>query len=266
MSTLTREGCDASYDLPTATQLAAAGRPVIGRYITDPGPGNKGITQAEVDDYSRHSVVFFLVWELGANAALQGYAQGAADAKRAQHNLAALKGPSSKRPIYFAVDFDAQPAQYAAIAQYFKGVASVIGRNRTGAYGSYAVLRYLSAGKLVTFLWQTYAWSGGKVLDGIHVLQYRNGQSLGSGTVDYCRAIGSGNFGQKTIVLAKPAPAKQPGPAKPDPHVIYTVRSDDTLGKIADRFNTSVPAIVKLNASTIHDPNLIYPGQKVRVK
>ena len=43
------------------------------------------------------------------------------------------------RPIYFSCDFDAQPSQQAAINAYMDGVASVIGRSRTGAYGGYGV-------------------------------------------------------------------------------------------------------------------------------
>lgn len=46
--------------------------------------------------------------------------------------------------------------------------------------------------------------------------------------------------------------------------VTYTVKSGDNLSKIAARYGTSVGNIVKLNG--IKNPNLIYPGQKLRVK
>jgi len=45
---------------------------------------------------------------------------------------------------------------------------------------------------------------------------------------------------------------------------IYVVVRGDTLRKIADRFNTTVAAILALNID-IKDPNLIYPGQKLTV-
>lgn len=43
----------------------------------------------------------------------------------------------------------------------------------------------------------------------------------------------------------------------------YTVRSGDTLSSIANRFDTSVQELVSLNA--IPNPNLIYPGQVLRL-
>lgn len=44
----------------------------------------------------------------------------------------------------------------------------------------------------------------------------------------------------------------------------YTVKSSDNLSSIANKYNTSVEKLVKLNK--IANPNLIYPGQKIRVK
>ncbi len=45
---------------------------------------------------------------------------------------------------------------------------------------------------------------------------------------------------------------------------VYVVVRGDTLRKIADRFDTTVAAILALNKD-IKDPNLIYPGQKITV-
>ncbi len=44
----------------------------------------------------------------------------------------------------------------------------------------------------------------------------------------------------------------------------YTVRSGDTLSKIAIRYNTSISSIVSLNPS-IKNPNLIFPGQRLLI-
>lgn len=46
--------------------------------------------------------------------------------------------------------------------------------------------------------------------------------------------------------------------------VWYTVQKGDTLTKIAKKFNTTVDALVELN--NISNPNLIYVGQKLRIK
>jgi len=52
------------------------------------------------------------------------------------------------RPIYFSVDFDAQLSQQAVINDYFDGVASVLGRARTGAYVGSSRSSAVDAGKI----------------------------------------------------------------------------------------------------------------------
>ena len=44
----------------------------------------------------------------------------------------------------------------------------------------------------------------------------------------------------------------------------HTVKKGDNLTKIAKKYNTTLAQLIKLN--DIKNPNLIYPGQKVRVK
>lgn len=46
--------------------------------------------------------------------------------------------------------------------------------------------------------------------------------------------------------------------------IYHTVKKGDTLNKIAKKYNTTLENILKLNV--IKNPNLIYPGQKVRIK
>lgn len=46
--------------------------------------------------------------------------------------------------------------------------------------------------------------------------------------------------------------------------VYYTVKSGDTLSRIAKRYNTTVNVLVKMN--NIKNKNIIYVGQKIRVK
>lgn len=60
----------------------------------------------------------------------------------------------------------------------------------------------------------------------------------------------------------KPAPKPQPKPAAKK---YYTVKKGDTLAKIAKKYNTSVKKLLALNPK-IKNPNLIYVGQRVRVK
>ena len=46
-------------------------------------------------------------------------------------------------------------------------------------------------------------------------------------------------------------------------HIIYTIKSGDTLTSIAKKYNVSVQSIVNLNH--ISNPNLIYVGEKLRI-
>ena len=48
------------------------------------------------------------------------------------------------------------------------------------------------------------------------------------------------------------------------PLVYYTVVSGDTLSGIADNYNTTYQELARLN--NISNPNLIYPGQKLKIK
>lgn len=52
-------------------------------------------------------------------------------------------------------------------------------------------------------------------------------------------------------------------PASSEPVSTYTVRPGDTLSSIAGRFNTSVGELASIN--NISNPNLIYPGQVLRL-
>lgn len=61
------------------------------------------------------------------------------------------------------------------------------------------------------------------------------------------------------LVLAAPAVAQEPAPESP----VYVVQRGDTLYGIAQRFDTTVEAIVTANG--IDDPSLITVGQKLKI-
>ena len=84
-------------------------------------------------------------------------------------------------------------------------------------------------------------------------------------------------------VLADEAPAGSgvvvtaPGKTKPrsdttraettapeTPHETYAIRAGDTLGTVADRYDTTVEALVELNPGI--DPTSLQVGQEIRVK
>lgn len=46
---------------------------------------------------------------------------------------------------------------------------------------------------------------------------------------------------------------------------IYTVKGGDSLSKIASRYHTTWQKIFEANKDTIKNPDLIHPGQKIRI-
>ena len=67
--------------------------------------------------------------------------------------------------------------------------------------------------------------------------------------------------GQRMVV---PSGSGMPSTPPPASGQVYTVRRGDTLRKIADRLNTTVDAILKVNPQ-IGNPNLIYAGQVINL-
>jgi hypothetical protein len=59
---------------------------------------------------------------------------------------------------------------------------------------------------------------------------------------------------------------KHPASWSPGGQATYTIQSGDTLGKIADRFDTTVDKLVALNKTLIKDPDEIQPGWKIKLK
>lgn len=67
--------------------------------------------------------------------------------------------------------------------------------------------------------------------------------------------------------VTKPEPTPEPAPAKEKTKtktVTYTVKKGDTLSSIAKKYGTTYQKIAKDNG--IENPNVIYPGQKLKIK
>jgi len=160
--------------------------------ITHPErPQGKILTPGEAKALSDAGISPVSNWEWYANRVLEGHDAGAWDAHVANHIHLACGGPPD-RPIYFSVDENLAGAQ---VATYFQGVASVIGHARTGAYGSDRVLKYLFDNGLISWGWQTYAWSAGAWEPRAHIQQYSNSVNLAGHSVDYNRSI-KNDYGQ----------------------------------------------------------------------
>jgi len=67
-------------------------------------------------------------------------------------------------------------------------------------------------------------------------------------------------YGDRAAWDAYAGGSSSSGAAQP---VVYTVKRGDTLSEIAQRYGTTYQRLAQING--ISNPNLIYPGQKIRI-
>lgn len=183
---MSTEGVDYSYDRPDPGALSTAGKRFVVRYGAL-GNAAKFLTWEELALLQEHGLAVVANVEESAGG-FRGAAAGQRWAAAGDAFFRGLGMPAD-RPIYFSVDWDASPADWPDIDAALRGAASVIGAGRVGVYGSFAVVEHCRAAGTAAWLWQTYAWSGGRWSPGAHLQQYKNSQTLGGGAVDLDRAM-----------------------------------------------------------------------------
>jgi glycoside hydrolase-like protein len=183
------EGVDYAWSRPPPAGLAAAGKRFACRYLSNSFTG-KNLTASEATALTRAGVAVVSNWEWRAGDAKLGYSAGVSYARTALAQALACGMPPS-RPIYFSVDWDATSTELRGpVTAYLQGVASVLGVARTGVYGSYDTVDWASRNGLARWLWQTYAWSGGRWHPAAQIQQYRNGVTVaGVADIDLDRAM-----------------------------------------------------------------------------
>lgn len=253
------EGIDYSWARPGGRTIKNAGKQFVVRYLWPDGEGGKGLDPGELADLVNNGLEIVLVHQAAADTIKGGRAVGVAQANTAQREIERLGLPKNS-VVYFAADWDAQAWEQPVIDEFLRGAASVMGIDRVGLYGSADVMQRTMQSGTAKWFWQTYAWSRGRVQEGIHLYQYSNNVNL-NGAVDLNRTS-LANYGQVSkagqITPNVPTP-QQPAPAQGT----YTVRSGDTLSGIAARYGTTAAALASLNG--IANPNLIYVGQVLRI-
>ncbi|WP_239124423.1 glycoside hydrolase domain-containing protein [Rhizocola hellebori] len=197
-----RLGLDYSWSRPSPSAIVAAGYTFVSRYLSRDNTG-KNLTKAEADSLIAAGIDVVCNWEFDLDAPLRGYAEGATNAQEAQQQALACGMPPG-RPIYFSVDFDATASQQPVIDAYFDGVASVIGRSRTGAYGGYYLIKRLFDNGKINWGWQTYAWSSGLWDSRAQVRQVLNGIFVGGQECDKNEAWAAdfGQWGRRGVVTS----------------------------------------------------------------
>lgn len=192
----TRRGVDYSFARPSPQGLRSAGYTFVSRYLSNDTPGAHGkiLFSGEANALIAAGLDIIANFEFDTTNALGGFNAGANDARTANAQALAAGMPST-RPIYFSVDFDAAPGDQPAIDAYMDGAASVIGRERVGAYaGFFPMKRLFDAGK-IAWGWQTFAWSGGHWDLRAQIRQIQNGVVIAGGSCDIDEAQ-SDDFGQ----------------------------------------------------------------------
>lgn len=190
--TMMQKGIDYAWGRPGGKTIKNAGFNFACRYLSH--NSRKNINHAEVLDLHAAGVKVVLVWETTEQRPLEGQEAGIADANAAL-DLARVLGLPDDKPIYFAADYDFTPQQQSAINFYFKGIASVMPLHRIGVYGGYYVVQRCFDAKLVTFGWQTRAWSGGKWEPRAGIKQVQFNYMLNNVNCDINEAV-LDNFGQ----------------------------------------------------------------------
>jgi len=206
---------DAAY--PTFRE---AGVSFVCRYLCPPGYSAKLLTSDEAQAISAAGLGIVSVWE--TNPTFAGYFtrdRGASDAVIARQVAQAVGQPAG-RPIYFTVDMNLPADQYAALDAYLNGLLAVTSEYPAGIYGSYYVCRKVA--DRVSWLWQTYAWSGGQLHPGVQLYQYSNGVQLGGVSTDLDRAFTDPGWWRPGGEPVNPVPAPVGGVS----HVPLTKNGD----------------------------------------
>mgnify|MGYP001386332273 CR=1 FL=1 len=232
---------DYSWARPDLRAVKNSGVTGVIRYLTGSG---KALSRQEIDQIRAAGLTLTLVYETTGKTVQGGRAAGVADANAARTALSNLGLPQSL--VYFAVDYDLQPAEYGVLDAYLAGAASVMGRGHTGVYAGYGPsARAISQGYAA---WQTYAWSGGRVAQGIRIYQYQNGVSIGGGEVDRNRTSLS-DYGQ--VTFSGPSTSASASTPTPAPVPAHGEKSNDEIASevIAGQWGNGSDRMNRLTAA-----------------
>ncbi|WP_052137849.1 glycoside hydrolase domain-containing protein [Heyndrickxia ginsengihumi] len=252
------KGFDCATKLTTVTAklLKAAGFDYVARYL-----GNSWKTFDAAEAKAIHDAGLNLISIFEKNSTYVGYftkSQGIADAKEAEQYAKAAGQPTGTA-IYFTVDYNAQSSHMGAIKDYLAGVKETIKDYKIGLYGSYSVINAMK--DMVDYHWQTYAWSGGKVADFIHMHQYENGVSVSGISLDRNDIKKDpGHWGKVATVKASSTKTVVKKVSVPDS---YTVKKGDTLSEIGAKYGLDYHDLKTWNGLK---SDTIYPGQKLKLK
>src|ERR1700742_4121380 len=164
-----------------AQDIRAAGHSGVINYVSLSRPGSsfgaKPITRAYAESLAAAGLAIVSNYQYGKPGGsapsdfTRGYAGGIADARTAWQ-LHTAAGGGQGAPIFFTIDEDINRDTWNRVAlQWFRGINSVLGVQRTGVYGGIDVCQWAATDGVIgssstagrRWAWQTRAWSGNQV-------------------------------------------------------------------------------------------------------
>ncbi|MDQ2625842.1 MAG: DUF1906 domain-containing protein [Actinomycetota bacterium] len=172
-----------------AQDIRAAGHAGVINYVSTSRPGSnfgaKPITRPYAESLTAAGLVIVSNFQYGKPGGTapsdftRGYAGGVSDAQTAW-NIHTAAGGGRSAPIFFSVDDDINRDTWNSVAlQWFRGINSVIGVQRTGIYGGVNTCTWAAADGVIgnsrtpghRWAWQTRSWSRGQRFPGAVLFQ-----------------------------------------------------------------------------------------------
>lgn len=179
--------------------MKAAGIEYVGRYVVperasylDKSLSWKRFTASEAKILTDAERYILSIFETTADSPKHGADRGTLDGRYAYGEMRHICQPEGST-IYFCCDWDAQPEEYPVILEYLKAAQKEISGYHAGCYGKYALMEYLSAHG-INYLWQTIAWSYGKLSKYANIHQLKQESISGIGTADRNESFGGEGF------------------------------------------------------------------------
>ncbi|WP_371752663.1 glycoside hydrolase domain-containing protein [Ferviditalea candida] len=201
--------CATPLTLDNAKAVAALGYEFVCRYLVPAAYAWKRLTRTEAQALTEAGLQIISVWETSANRAAGGAAAGQIDGPLAL-NEAQTVGQPAGTAIYFAVDYDARPADYDAIENYLRAAAAALPGYSVGVYGSYAVVEEMALREACGHFWQTYAWSRGQRSSHANLYQYQNEVTVAGIQADLDESFGNEGFWNTAAAPTGPFPDVPP--------------------------------------------------------
>jgi hypothetical protein len=202
----TLNGADAAGH-PTGAALKAANIGAFGIYLT----GAFADTVAHILDLTNNGRWCWAIFEVKANAAAGGAAQGTIDAESA---LAALKAHGIPKGAACYLTDDNSSVPYATVALYWTAAAKVVraAGYRMGGYGPHGYCTQALAAKIIDSAFVAGGWENGQPETGIAIKQEVAQSSIGGVTCDLDQVLipdAAGLFNAHGLYVV-PAPTPKP--------------------------------------------------------